>query len=55
MLLRDTAAMRPSRADFRLPHHRASDAAGPARGIMLALALSSLAWMALALLVPRFW
>jgi hypothetical protein len=31
------------------------DPSAAARGILLALALSSLAWIAIALLVPRLW
>jgi hypothetical protein len=34
---------------------RDSDPAAAARGVLLALALSSLFWIALALLVPRLW
>jgi len=36
------------------PRHP-SDPGAAARGILLALALSSLGWVALALLVPRLW
>lgn len=34
---------------------RPQDPAAAARGILLGLALSCLAWIGLALLVPRFW
>jgi hypothetical protein len=35
--------------------HGPSDPAAPARGILLALALSALFWVGLALLVPLLW
>jgi hypothetical protein len=37
------------------PDARPQDPASPARGILLALALSSVAWLGLALVVPRIW
>lgn len=55
LLLRGPSAFRVDRADHRLPRHGQSSAGDAARGIMLALALSSLGWIALALLVPRLW
>jgi hypothetical protein len=53
--LREPLAFRPDRVALRLPRHPAPSSGGAARGIMIALALSSLGWVALALLVPRFW
>ena len=54
-LLREPADFRPTATLLRLPRRPMPDAGGAARGIMIALALSSLAWVALALLVPRLW
>ena len=54
LILRPRAALHPpvSRSGRR---GAMSDPAAAARGILLALALSSLVWIGLALLVPRFW
>jgi hypothetical protein len=45
--------LRPIRALPPIPVGR--DRNRPARGIMLALGLSALLWIALALVVPRLW
>jgi hypothetical protein len=42
-------------APLRTSRRSRQDPGAPARGILLALALSSCAWMGLALLLPRFW
>jgi hypothetical protein len=39
----------------RMPRRTRPEAGAAARGIMLALALSSVAWIGVALLVPRLW
>ena len=43
------------RADATEPSDSVRRPGAAAQGILLALALSALAWIGLALLVPRFW
>lgn len=50
-----TRAAQPSAAAVRLPRRTRPEAGSAARGIMLALAISSVAWVGIALLVPRLW
>jgi hypothetical protein len=50
-LLPTAAVSRPA----RMPRRTRPEAGDAARGIMLALALSSAAWVGVALLVPRLW
>lgn len=45
----------PLKADARDAAGSARSPAAAAQGILLALAFSALAWMGLALLVPRLW
>jgi len=45
----------PPRADAQEPSEAARNPGAAAQGILLALALSALAWIGLALLVPRVW
>jgi hypothetical protein len=40
---------------FRTPWRLPEDPRAPARGILLALALSCCAWLVLALVLPRLW
>jgi hypothetical protein len=55
LLMPSTRAAQPSAAAVRLPRRTRPEAGNAARGIMLALALSSVAWVGIALLVPRLW
>ena len=55
LLLRGGAALPQGSAAIRLPRHRLPEDGSAARGIMVALALSSLLWVCVALLVPRLW
>ncbi len=45
----------PAAASARLPRRPGPEAGAAARGVMAALALSTIAWIGIALLVPRLW
>lgn len=55
MILHRPRLQTPGQQTRVVPVRPAADPASAARGILLALALSSVLWAGIALLVPRLW